>query len=338
MKHKPLFIMVFLIVVLAAVFWGWPKTVLKNSLLKQTPFPTRSLNMGKNVLTLQRLTTPAITAYSQDKILNFFVQNHTHYIALRSEDNDSSRLLAFDRKDNGLLVQKKFGKDGVMILPTKMLLSVTRGIDGVVYYIRHGVHVLKNGNDVVSYKNKTTATKIALLPGEHQAYLYGNDNFTFTDVIDNAFENKRPGFLDNRAAPFRGGLTRVQINNDGTIYAGGRIQPNGLNQIAGFTKDGKLLKKYGGDKQTAKDSISSLVDMAVLKNYVCVIDGFTLKLWKKDGTYLGQLDNIELLGENFNGEKLTPLDDNTLGILAFQRNTKTKLIDIGIFTLTLPAK
>ena len=336
-KHKPLVSIVTLLAA-GALFFGCQKLSLKNPLTTQKAFPTRSITLGKNVLTLQRLNTPDLTTYSQDKILNFFMQNHTYFLALRSNDNDSSSLMAFDRKENALIPQKKFGKDGVMTFNAKMLLSVTRGIDGVIYYVRHGVHALKSGNDVVSYKDKTTATKIALLPGEHQAYLYGNDNFTLADIKDDAFENKHAGFLDNRAAPFRGGLTLVQINNDGTIYGGGRIVPNGLNQIAGFDKKGKLLKKYGGSKQVAKDSISNLIDMAILQNYVCVIDGFNIKLWKKDGTYLGHLDNVELLGENFSSYKLTPLDDNTVGILAYQRSGKTKVMDIAIFTLTLPAK
>ncbi|MCH3913792.1 MAG: hypothetical protein LKJ99_06190 [Acidaminococcaceae bacterium] len=336
-KHKPLLIFGAILLIGALVFSN-KKIDIKNSLTKQTSFPSHSVNLGKNVLNLQRLRIPSITTYSQDKILNFFIQNRTYYIALRSGDNNSSSLYAFDRKDNALLTQKNFGENGVMTFKTKMLLSITRGIDGEIYYIRHGVHALKNGNDVVSYKDKTTATKIALLPGEHQAYLYGNDNFTLADIKDNAFENKHGGFLDNRAAPFHGGLTLVQINNDGSIYGGGRIVPNGPNQIAGFTKAGKLIKKYGGVKQTAKDSISNLIDMTILKNYICVIDGFNIKIWRKDGTYLGHLDNVELLGENFSSYKLAPLDDNTLGILAYQRSGKTKLMDIAIFSLTLPVK
>lgn len=171
-KHKPLLIFGAILLIGALVFSN-KKIDIKNSLTKQTSFPSHSVNLGKNVLNLQRLRIPSITTYSQDKILNFFIQNRTYYIALRSGDNNSSSLYAFDRKDNALLTQKNFGENGVMTFKTKMLLSITRGIDGEIYYIRHGVHALKNGNDVVSYKDKTTATKIALLPGEHQAYLYG---------------------------------------------------------------------------------------------------------------------------------------------------------------------
>ena len=336
-KHRPLLILA-IIVSISIIFFGCQKIGLKNPLTKQTAFPSRAVRLGKATLTLQRLNIPSVTTYSQDKILNFFTQDGAYYLALRSSDNNSSKLLAFTRNGNALLSQKKFGKDGVMTFNTKMLLSITRDSKGVIYYIRHGVHALNNGNDVVSYKDKTTATKIALLPGEKQAYLYGNDNFTLTDIKDGACENKHPGFLDNRVAPFRGGLTLVEIAEDGSIYGGGRIVPNGLNQVAFFTKEGKLKKTYGGPKQTSKDSISDLIDMAVLKNYLCVIDGFNIKIWKKDGTYLGHLDNVELLGENFSSGKLTSIDDNTLGILAFQRNSKTKLIDLALFSLSLPEK
>ena len=337
MKRKPLFIFAAVLLV-SMIFFGCQKFGVTNPLTKSKPFPTRSVTFGKRVLTLQRLNTPTITTSSPDKILNFFLQNNIYFLVLRSNDNDSTSLMAFDRKANALEIHKKFAKDGVMTLPAKMLLSVTRGVDGVVYYIRHGVHAIKSGNDVVSYKDKITATKIALLPGEHQAYLYGNDNFIRADIKDDAFENKHPGFLDNRAAPFRGGLTLVQLTNDGTIYGGGRNAPNGSSQIVAFNAKGKIIKKYGGAKKTDKDAISDLVDMAILKNYICAIDGFTIKVWSKDGTFLGQLDNTELLGENFNGSKLMAMDDSTLGILAYQRDSKTKLIDIEIFALTLPEK
>lgn len=296
-----------------------------------------SVDLDGLPLSLQQLATPALTASGPDKVLNFFMLNNLYYLVLRSEDGNTSTVQCFENKEGILLPVQKFGKDGTMTLKAKMLLGVTLGIDGVVYYIRDGVHTLKAGNDIVSYEGKTTATKIALLPGEHQAYLYGNDNFTKSDIKDDAFENNTPSFLHNRKAPFRGGLAFVQVNNDGNIYGAGRAVPNGPSIIAGFDKDGKLLQMYGRTQPTAKSSITSLIDMAVLKNYVCAIDGFTLKLWKKDGTYLGSFNTSKILGNNLNALKLTPLGDSKLGILAYVRNEKTKLIDLTLFTMSFPA-
>jgi len=321
---------------LVLIILGCSKVEIKNPLKKAEPYPYQAVELGNLRLTLQQLNTPPLTAYDPDKILNFFLQNNNYYVALRSEDGNTSTLHCFQNKDGILTPFKKFGTDGILTLKAKMLLSVTIGVDGVVYYIRDGVHTLKSGNDIVSYEGKTTATKLVLTPGEHQAYLYGNDNFTLSDIKDDAFENNTPSFLHNRRAPFRGGLTLVQITNDGTIYGGGRVVPNGTNIVVSFDKKGKILKTYGQPTQTAKSSVNNLVDMAVLKDYVCVIDGFNLKVWRKDGAYLGALNCSKLLGNNLNGGKLAAVKDNTLGILGYLRNGDSKMVDIALFNLMFP--
>lgn len=317
---------------------GCSKVEIKNPLNLQKPHPVQSVELDNLALSLQQLNTPKLTACDPDKILNFFVQNNIYYIAIRSEDGNSSTLQAFENQAGVLSPLSKFGKDGILTLKAKMLLSITRGIDGVLYYIRDGVHTLKDGNDIVSFKGKTTATKIALLPGEHQAYLYGNDNFTLSDIKDDAFENNTPSFLHNRKAPFRGGLALLQITNDGNIYGGGRALPNGSSIIACFDKKGKLLVTYGRPEKTAKSAITNLIDMAILKDYVCAIDGFTLKLWQKDGTYLGSFSISKLLNNNLRGSKLTVINEHTLGILAYLRNEQTKLVDIQLYALNFPEK
>ncbi len=315
---------------------GCGQVNIKNPLVKVEPPTVTSIDLDGLPLNLRKLHTPPLAVQDSDKILNFFVQRNIYYLALRSPDGESSTVQAFENKDGILTPYKKFGTDGILTLKARMLLGVTLGLDGVIYYIRDGVHTLKAGNDIISYQGKTTATKLALLPGEHQAYLYGNDNFTKSDIKDDAFENNTTSFLHNRAAPFKGGLAFLQVNSDGTIYAGGRARPNGSSIIAGFDKNGKLLCSYGKPKATAKSSITNLVDMAVLKNYVCAIDGFTLKLWKIDGTYLGSFNVSKILGNNLNAGKLTPIDDNTLGIIGYLRDEKTKQVNLSFFSLSFP--
>ena len=63
--------------------------------------------------------------------------------------------------------------------------------------------------------------------------------------------------------------------DDGTVYGGGRIKPNGFNIIGAFKPDGKLIQYYGSYQPTDKDSIYNLVDMAIMDHYIAVIDGFT---------------------------------------------------------------
>ncbi len=334
LSKKHLFLSFIAIIFLFGAIAGCTNIEIKNPLKKNVTLPPRSIDIGKVSGTIQQLTIPSITTTDTNRILNLFVQDGTYFLALRSNDNDSTELKAFTAKNTTLAPLNSFGENGIRTLKSKMILGVTRSKSGDIYFIRKGVHTYKNGNDIVSLEGKTTATQIALLPSETEAYLYGNDNFDLVTINDGACENMKAAFLKNRAAPFKGGLTYVQIEDDGTIYGGGRIVPNGLNIVASFTSSGKLLKQYGNPSKMAKDSIYNLISMAVLKDYVCVIDGLNFKIWTKDGKYVGEINNSTLLGGDFNAYKLTVIDNNTIGILGYERNHSTKLIDIFLFTLT----
>jgi hypothetical protein len=316
---------------------GCSNIEITNPLKKTGPLPGKQIEIGKLTGFLQPLAIPSTTTPDTNRILNLFVQDGAYFLALRSTDNNTTDLMAFTDTNTILSPLTGFGENGVRTLKSKMILGVTRSTNSDIYFIRKGVHTYKNGNDIVSLDGKTTATQIALLPGETQAYLYGNDNFDMVTINDGACENIKPAFLKNRAAPFKGGLTYVQIEDDGTIYGGGRIVPNGLNIVASFTPNGKLLKEYGNLSKTAKDSIYNLISMAVLKDYVCVIDGLNFKMWTKDGKYVGEINNSTLLGGDLNAYKLTVVNNNTVGILGYARNHSTKLIDIFLFTLTFQA-
>jgi hypothetical protein len=338
LSKKHLLLSFIAVIFLFGIIAGCTNIEIENPLKKAVPLPTRQVEIGKLAGTIQQLTIPSTTTTDTNRILNLFVQDGTYFLALRSTDNDTTDLEALSDKSTILSPLTNFGENGIRTLKSKMILSVTHSKSGDIYFIRKGVHTYKNGNDIVSLEGKTTATQIALLPDETQAYLYGNDNFDLVTINDGACEDIKPAFLKNRAAPFKGGLTYVQIENDGTIYGGGRIVPNGLNIVASFTPNGKLLKEYGNPSKTAKDSIYNLISMAILKDYVCVIDGLNFKMWTKDGKYVGEINNVALLGGDLNAYKLTVVDDNTVGILGYTRNHSTKLIDIFLFTMTFQPK
>ena len=335
MPKKYLFFGTIALMIFCGIIIGCTNIEIKNPLKKEVAVPIKQAEIGKITGTLQKLTLPPLTTTDTNRILNLFVQDNVYYLALRSTDNNTTDLKAFTNKSNVLSPLNSFGEKGLLTLKTNMILGVARCTNGDLYFIRKGVHAYKNGNDIISLEGKTTETQIAMLPGENQAYLYGNDNFALVTINDGACEDIKPAFLKNRAAPFNGGLTYVQIGNDGTIYGGGRITPNGLGIIASFTPAGKLITKYGRPSQMSKDSIYNLVSMAVIKDYVCVIDGFDFKIWSKNGAFIGEINASALLGENINAYKLTPIDDNTLGILGYVRNHSTKLIEISLFTITL---
>ena len=334
-RQKIYFLILSLLVLLGVVAYNYRMDI-ERHIIHPKPQPAKTVELGKTTFSLQQLNTPEITSYDVDKILSFLIRGDQFYIALRSQDGETTKVHAYDLQEGSLYPHSSFGKKGIFTINDKMVLSVNVGAKGDIYYVKKGIHTLRDGNDIISLKGSTTATRIELLPGEQKAYLYGNDNFTLATIRDGAFENNKPAFLHNRAKPFAGGLTLIQIAGDGSIYGGGRIKPNDLNIIVGFSSKGKSNRYFGSYQQTDQDSIYNLIDMAVMDNYLAVIDGFTLKIWNRDGHYLGSFNSSKLLGSNLNCAKLYPLDGKTMAILAYVRNSGTKLVEIKLFTLKFP--
>ena len=334
-SHRVLFLLLTVLVMVGIAAYNY-RTEIQLRIIHLKPQPVQTVELGKTSMKLQRLNTPELTSYDVDKILGFLIRDHSKfYLALRSQDGETTAVQAYTNRDGSLYPLRSFGNKGTETIRDKMVLSVNIAQNNDVVYVKKGMHTLRDGNDIISLKGNTTATRVEFLPDYSQGYLYGNDNFTLAVYKDGAFEQNKPSFLHNRKKPFTGGLTQVRVTGKGTIYAGGRIKPNGLFMVDAFTPRGKLLKSFGSPIQTDKDSIYNLIDMAVLDNYLVVADGFTLKFWTLDGKYLGNLNSSKVLGDNLNVARLAPMDGKTLGILAYVRNAQTKLVEIKIFALTL---
>lgn len=333
--HHKLIIAVVLLAVLAGTAYYF-RLDIKDKVIKAKPQPIQSMELANTNFALQAINSPKLNVQEIDRVSAFFVKNGHVFFSMRNPDGSETQVEAFDLKDGALVPYRGFGKDGILTIKEKMVFGMTVDSDNNVYYVKKGVHALISGNDIASLQGNTTATRIAFLPGEQQAYLYGNDNFTLADVKDGGLTNNHPSFLHNRANPFKGGLTLVQVMDDGTVYGGGRIKPNGFNIIGAFKPDGKLIQYYGSYQPTDKDSIYNLVDMAIMDHYIAVIDGFTLKLWRRNGMYLGYFNSSKLLGGDLNCLRLSPLDDRTMLILAYVRNAKTKLVDLKVFRMQFP--
>ncbi len=333
-KKKILLGLLILVLALAGFIAYSYRTELTMRLVHRSPQPVRSVTAGQTTFSLQQLNTPELTSYDVDKILSFVFQDGIYYLAVRSQDGSTTMVEAFTEKDGSLYPYRTFGDKGTFTIPDKMVLSVTVSPTGDIVYVKKGIHTLKDGNDIISLKGTTTATRVAFLPGGQKAYLYGNDNFTLTEYKDGSFNNNKPAFLHNRAKPFAGGLTLVQVTPDGMIWGGGRPIPNGFSMIASFTPQGLPSKVYGSSNPVDKDSIYDLVDMAVIDHYIIAIDGFTLKLWNRDGKFLDSLNTSKVLGDNLNGSRLAVIDGKTIALLATVRNAQTRLVEIRIFLLT----
>lgn len=333
-SHKVLFLLLTVLVMVGIVAYNY-RTEIQLRIVHMKPQPVQTVTLGKTSLQLQRYNTPELTSYDVDKILGFIVRDNHYYLALRSQDGETTAVQAFALRDGSLFPLRSFGEKGTLTISNKLVLSVNMGQDNDVVYVKKGLHTLRDGNDIISLQGKTTATKVEFLPGFNQAYLYGNDNFILATYKDGAFENPKPAFLHNRKKPFTGGLTQVRVTGKRTLYCAGRIKPNGLFMVDAFTPQGKQVQSFGSPIQTDKDSIYNLIDMAVLDKYLVVADGFTLKFWTLDGKYLGNLNSSRVLGDNLNVARLVPIDGNTLGILAYVRNAQTKLVEIKIFAMKM---
>lgn len=326
-------IVFFIICIVAGIAFS---TSCKNPLKKAEPYPAANVKLNEHNIKVQRLNIPLLTTHDINKILDLHYQNNTYYLSLRNNDNKGASVRAFERHATFLSPLKSFGKDGKISLKSKMILDVTISNNNTIYYIRNGVHTFKDGGESVSLSGKTSANKFALLPGEKQAYLYGNDNFDIVDINkDGDIENLRPSFLKNRAAPFKGGLTIIDIDQNGVLYGGGRAVPNGMSIVVAFDSQGNPLKQYGTANLTAKVSIYNLIDITILRDYVCVLDGFNLKIWHKNGSYLGSINNSELLGNNLNALKLTTVKDNTMVVLGYFRTKDTNQVNIALSEVSL---
>ena len=234
-NHSTLYFLLLTALVILGVMAYNYRADIKMHIMHYKPQPVKTVTIANTNLNLQEINTPELTSYDVDKILSFHYRDEVFYLALRSQDGESTHIDAFDVKNGSLFAHRSFGEDGVFTIHEKMILSVNVGSKGEVYYVRNGIHTLKDGNDIISLKGSTTATRVALLPGDQQAYLYGNDNFTLADIHDGSFDNNHPAFLHNRAKPFAGGLTLVRIAPDGTVFGGGRIKTNDFNIVASFS-------------------------------------------------------------------------------------------------------
>ena len=306
----------------------------KNPLKKEVAPPPKSVNISLTPVQVQRLITPKLTSLDPAKILNVIVRGNHISLTLRSDDNNSASITGLNLQNNILTLRKDYGKNGVNKISGKMILDITLDDKGTIYYTKNGVHALSNGSDIISLEGKTSANKLLLLADNHSGYLYGNDNFDKVTIKDGSLDDMQPSFLKNRALPFRGGLSQLVLGPSNTLYGGGRITPNGIYLIASFDDKGKLLQKYGSEKNIVKSSIYNLTSFTVLKDYVCAIDGFTTKLWSKKGKYLGSINNDNLYSESIVPLKLVRLNDETALVLTYTRNTKTELLDLAFFTLT----
>lgn len=148
----------------AAYYYRWE---IEEKVIPPKPQEPRTVTIGKASLTLQELNTRDLTSESVDRIINFFVKDNVFYLARRSSDGTTTTLAAFDLKNGTLFPHREFGVKGIMTLRGEKLFGLTLGSNGDLYYVYKGVHTLRDGNDIESLKGQTTATRIALLPGEN---------------------------------------------------------------------------------------------------------------------------------------------------------------------------
>lgn len=181
--HHKLIIALVLLAVLAGAAYYF-RLDIKDKVIKAKPQPIQSMELANTNFALQAINSPKLNVQEIDRVSAFFVKNGHVFFSMRNPDGSETQVEAFDLKDGALVPYRGFGKDGILTIKEKMVFGMTVDSDNNVYYVKKGVHALISGNDIASLQGSTTATRIAFLPGERQAYLYGNDNFTLADVKD----------------------------------------------------------------------------------------------------------------------------------------------------------
>lgn len=158
-RSRLTFLLLTLAVILGVVGYTY-RTDIEMHIVHLKPQPVRQVELGKMGLQLQRFNTPEITSYDVDKILSFVIRDDRFYIALRSQDGDSTAVQAYQRKEGSLFPLRSFGKKGTCTIPEKMVLSVDLAGNGDIVYVKKGIHTLRDGNDIISLKGNTTATRV----------------------------------------------------------------------------------------------------------------------------------------------------------------------------------
>ena len=154
-RSRLTFLLLTLAVILGVVGYTY-RTDIEMHIVHLKPQPVRQVELGKMGLQLQRFNTPEITSYDVDKILSFVIRDDKFYIALRSQDGDSTAVQAYQRKEGSLFPLRSFGKKGTCTIPEKMVLSVDLAGNGDIVYVKKGIHTLRDGNDIISLKGNTT--------------------------------------------------------------------------------------------------------------------------------------------------------------------------------------
>lgn len=92
-RSRLTFLLLTLAVILGVVGYTY-RTDIEMHIVHLKPQPVRQVELGKMGLQLQRFNTPEITSYDVDKILSFVSRDDRFYIALRSQDGDSTAVQA----------------------------------------------------------------------------------------------------------------------------------------------------------------------------------------------------------------------------------------------------
>lgn len=337
---RPVKILLLLVMLLMAIGGCRSTLTALRSYIPSVSAPREPLSTAQNKLanltiTARELGGPLLEVTDQSKIISMLYLNNTLFLALREQDSTSS-LTAWQLKDGELVACPAFGSKNTLLFKSQQVMDLGLTPDGTVLVVYNGLKAYRDGIEIFSLPGKTTANRISVSRDGRAIYLYGNDHFDRVVVDNDKLKSIIPGFLAGRQRPFLGGLTNLDIDN-GNFYCGGRTSPDGGCAIVSFNSSGASLHSFGSSKKTARDRLVDLVDYACTEKQLFVIDGFTCKLWTKEGSFLGELPMSKLLGTDTNAYRVIPGDDNRLFLLSYLRDAKSKKVRLRIFLITTQA-
>jgi hypothetical protein len=273
------------------------------------------------------ITTQKWADYSVKDDSVFAIKGLAQYQGKLVYGGGGKNLTALALKDNVLSIDKGMFKDGILTSEER-IENPTTDAAGYIYF-RHGnkLNSFKDGKTVVM--NDNCVDSFAPVPDGKSGYLYLGPAFKKAILDAGVVKSTEPGFVDPKAGqgPFKQ-VDYAVVDKDSTVYLQGYPPEGNYGLMISYSPAGQQLAQFGGQDFKAPDKIGGAAGIALTDKYVCVAVTDGLKVWAKDGTFIGAVKNKDLFGDDYRIYGIANWDGK--GIVAYVNYEKaTKKYDFN---------
>ena len=260
------------------------------------------------------ITSQKLAGFSVKSDSVFAIKGLTNYQGKLVYADNSKNLTALALKDNALSIDKGMFKEGILTGEGRMEFPVADTAGYVYFNGSNKVYSVKDGK--ISVMKDNCVDHFAPAPDGQSGYLYQLDSLKKVTLDAGVVKSEEPGFVDPKAGqgPFKQ-IEQAVVDKDGTVYLAGAAAQGNLAVMVSYSPAGQQLAQFGGADFKAPDKISAPAGIALTNKYVCVATTDALKVWAKDGTFVGAVKNKDLFGADNRIYGLANWDDN--GIVAY---------------------